>query len=110
MLLTSDPRIYVRVYDAVRNDILTGVLGPGARVPSIAVLCRQYGGGRQTIAKALRMLEDDAWLVRYDGLGYYVAPEVTFSSCPQAQLWCVSWDLRRRACLSRLRTWVESGP
>lgn len=76
MLLTGDPRIYVRVYDGVKNDIRTGVLGPGQPVPSIAALCRQYGGSRQTIAKALRMLEDDAWLICYEGLGYYVAPEV----------------------------------
>lgn len=76
MLLIDDPRIYVRVYDRVKNDIRTGVLGPGKPVPSIAALCRQHGGSRQTIAKALRMLEDDAWLICYGGLGYYVAPEV----------------------------------
>ena len=75
MLLTNDPRIYVRVYDAVKNDIRTGVLSPGKPVPSIAALCRHHRGGRQTIAKGLRMLEDEAYLICYPGLGYYVAPE-----------------------------------
>lgn len=75
MLMTEDPRIYVRVHATLLNDITTGVLKPGGPVPSIATLCRQHGGGRQTIAKALRMLEDDAWLVCHPGLGYYVAPE-----------------------------------
>ena len=75
MLLTGDPRIYVRVYDSVKNDIRTGVLAPGHPVPSIAALCRQHDGSRQTIAKALRMLEDEAYLICYPGLGYYVAPE-----------------------------------
>lgn len=81
MLLTGDPRIYVRVHDAVKNDIRTGVLAPGQPVPPIAALCRQHGGSRQTIAKALRLLEDDAWLLRYEGLGYYVAPEALPDAC-----------------------------
>lgn len=76
MLLTGDPRIYIRVYDGVKNDIVTGHLGPGKPVPPIAVLCQQHGGSRQTIAKALRMLEDDSWLICYPGLGYYVAPKM----------------------------------
>lgn len=76
MLLTDDPRIYVRVYGSVKNDIVTGNLAPGKPIPPITVLCQEHGGGRQTIAKALRMLEDDAWLICYPGLGYYVAPEV----------------------------------
>lgn len=33
MLLTDDPRIYVRVYDSVKNDIVTGHLAPGKPVP-----------------------------------------------------------------------------
>lgn len=76
MLLTADPRKYVRVYDSVKSDIRTGVFAPGKPVPSIAALQRQHGGCRQTISKALQALEDDAYLISYAGYGYYVAPEV----------------------------------
>lgn len=74
--LADDPRIYVRLYDSVRQSIYKGILTPGEPTPSIAVLCRQFTCNRQTASKALAMLCDDGLLVRYPGLGYYVARDV----------------------------------
>jgi len=69
----SDPRAYIRLAAELRRDIANGRLQPGKPTPSITTLSQQYGHARQTCAKALRMLVDEGLLIRYPGLGYYVA-------------------------------------
>jgi len=69
----SDPRAYIRLAAELRRDIASGKLQPGKPTPSITTLSQQYGHARQTCAKALRMLVDEGLLIRYPGLGYYVA-------------------------------------
>jgi len=69
----SDPRAYIRLAAELRRDIAGGKLAPGKPTPSITTLSQQYGHARQTCAKALRMLVDEGLLIRYPGLGYYVA-------------------------------------
>jgi DNA-binding GntR family transcriptional regulator len=69
----SDPRAYIRLAAELRRDIASGKLQPGTPTPSITTLSQQYGHARQTCAKALRMLVDEGLLIRYPGLGYYVA-------------------------------------
>jgi len=68
----DDPRAYVRIAAAVRQQITSGELAPGQPVPSITVLVQEHGVARQTAAKALRMLETEGILRRIPGLGYYV--------------------------------------
>jgi DNA-binding GntR family transcriptional regulator len=57
----------------LRRAIAEGKYPPGSPTPSITTLSQQYGHARQTCAKALRMLVDEGLLIRYPGLGYYVA-------------------------------------
>ena len=57
----------------LRKGIADGTYPPGTATPSITTLSQQYGHARQTCAKALRMLVDEGLLIRYPGLGYYVA-------------------------------------
>ena len=69
----SDPRAYIRLAAELRRAIAAGKYPPGSPTPSITTLSQQYGHARQTCAKALRMLVDEGLLIRYPGLGYYVA-------------------------------------
>jgi DNA-binding GntR family transcriptional regulator len=69
----NDPRAYIRLAAELRRDIAEGKLAPGQPTPSITTLSQQYGHARQTCAKALRLLVDEGLLIRYPGLGYYVA-------------------------------------
>ena len=69
----SDPRAYVRLAELLRGRIESGELAPGQPVPSITTLTQEHGMARETAAKALRLLEGEGLLVRYPGLGYYVA-------------------------------------
>jgi GntR family transcriptional regulator len=70
---TEDPRAYIRVAAAVRQQIHDGTLPPGQRAPSITTLSQEYGLARPTVAKALKLLESEGLVTRYPGLGYYVA-------------------------------------
>ena len=58
---------------ALRKAITAGTYPPGTATPSITTLSQQYGHARQTCAKALGVLVKEGLLIRYPGLGYYVA-------------------------------------
>jgi len=69
----ADPRAYIRLAAELRRAIADGTYPPGTPTPSITTLSQRYGHARQTCAKALRLLVDEGLLIRYPGLGYYVA-------------------------------------
>ena len=68
-----DPRAYVRLAAIIRQQIADGTLAQGTRLPSIAVLRRDHGHSRQTVGKAMHVLEDEGLIYRVPGLGYYVS-------------------------------------
>jgi DNA-binding GntR family transcriptional regulator len=57
----------------IRDQIASGTLAPGGRIPSIAVLRRRHSHSRQTVGKAMRVLEGEGLIYRVPGLGYYVS-------------------------------------
>jgi GntR family transcriptional regulator len=69
----DDPRAYVRIAVAVRQQITSGELKAGQPVPSITTLAQEHGVARQTASKALRLLESEGLVRRIPGLGYYVS-------------------------------------
>ncbi|HEX6526773.1 MAG TPA: winged helix-turn-helix domain-containing protein [Streptosporangiaceae bacterium] len=68
----SDPRQYIRLAAFLRKEIASGRLGPGSRLPSITVLCRERKTSRRTAARAMRVLESEGLIQRVPGLGYFV--------------------------------------
>lgn len=70
----DDPRAYVRLAVAVRDEIKSGRLRPG-QVVSITTWCRARGHARQTGSKALQLLAADGLLFRVPGLGYHVSSD-----------------------------------
>ncbi len=65
-----DPRAYMRLAALIRDQIASGTLAPGGRLPSIAVLRRQHG---HSVGKAMRILEGEGLIYRVPGLGYYIS-------------------------------------
>ena len=63
----------MRLAALIREQIASGTLAPGARLPSIAVLRRQHRHSRQTVGKAMRILEGEGLIYRVPGLGYYIS-------------------------------------
>ncbi len=63
----------MRLAALVREQIADGRLVPGCQLPSIAVLRREQGHSRQTVGKAMHVLEGEGLIYRVPGLGYYVS-------------------------------------
>jgi DNA-binding GntR family transcriptional regulator len=68
----SDKRQYVRLAATLMDGIEGGKYPPGKRLPSIGELVIETGLSRQTIGKAVRLLEGAGLIERWPGLGYFV--------------------------------------
>jgi DNA-binding GntR family transcriptional regulator len=65
----------MRLAALIREQIGTGTLAPGGPLPSIAALRREHGHSRQTVGKAMHILEGEGLIYPVPGLGYYVSQE-----------------------------------
>jgi GntR family transcriptional regulator len=64
---------YLEIADALRGQIDSGQLPPGAQLPTEAELREEYAASRNTIRDALRRLAFDHLVERRPGLGTFVA-------------------------------------
>ena len=74
--MIEDPRLYMRVANELRVQVQDGVFKPGEPVPSITEMCRKMDLSRRTAGRAMQILENEGWLMRVKGLGYYVADKI----------------------------------
>lgn len=74
MKVPPDMPIYAFIKRELKNQIESGDLPEGARVPSEFELARAYGVSRNPTRQALRDLELEGYLVRLPGRGSFVAP------------------------------------
>ncbi len=76
MILTVDPHSGVPVYrqlmDQIRFHVTSGLLEPGAEIPSTRSLSAKLGINPMTISKAFVLLEDEGVLERRPGLPHVV--------------------------------------
>lgn len=70
----ADPRAYMRIYAQLKAQIESGELPAGARL-NIGLLADEHDVSRDTVQKALRLLERDGLIERFEGLGWYVAEQ-----------------------------------
>jgi DNA-binding LacI/PurR family transcriptional regulator len=70
------PYLYQRLYDYVLDEIRTGGLSMGDRVPSEMELAHLFGVSRITSKKALQMLNRDGVVERIIGKGSFVAAQL----------------------------------
>jgi DNA-binding GntR family transcriptional regulator len=67
-----DPRAYMKLAALLRDQVASGELAPGDRL-AMRVLCGKTGHSRQTVGKAMRVLEREGLIYRVTGLGYHVS-------------------------------------
>jgi DNA-binding LacI/PurR family transcriptional regulator len=70
------PLLYERLRAHLLDEIRSGRLGPGDRIPSEMALAEQFNVSRITSKKALETLEHDGLIVRFRGKGSFVAEGV----------------------------------
>jgi GntR family transcriptional regulator len=64
---------YQEIAEAIRNDIATRQLGPHSRLPSEPDLARRFRAARETVRRALALLQDDGIIYRRRAVGSFVA-------------------------------------
>lgn len=64
--------IYAQIIDGIREQILTGVLKPGDKLPSVRDLAGQLAINPNTIQRSYRSLEAEGWIVTIAGKGCFV--------------------------------------
>lgn len=64
---------YRVIFESLKESILAGEYGQGARLPSEADLVRRFGVSRMTIVKAIKELQNQGLVVRRMGSGTYTA-------------------------------------
>lgn len=72
----ADPRpLYQQLASLLREQIRTGELAPGARIPTEAQLADQYAASRNTIRLALDVLRNEGLITSLQGRGSFVRSE-----------------------------------
>jgi len=68
--------LYQRIADSIRQDVLSGRLRRGERVPSTRTLAKELRVNRNTVAQAFEQLIAEGFLEGRHGSGTYVAREL----------------------------------
>ncbi|MGC9670619.1 winged helix-turn-helix domain-containing protein [Planosporangium sp. 12N6] len=63
---------YIRISDALEDEIRSGARKPHSKLPSIAELRKQYGVSDSTVKMVLIRLEARGVVYRHQGRGIYV--------------------------------------
>lgn len=65
--------IYVQIQDGIKEQIATGVLLPGDKLPSVRELAASLAINPNTIQRAYKLLELDGWIATIPGKGCFVS-------------------------------------
>ena len=78
--------IYAQIIDGFRDQILSGVLANGDKLPSVRELALQLAINPNTIQRAYRELEMAGWIATVSGKGCFVCGMPGGSAAEQAEL------------------------
>jgi len=74
--------IYAQIIGGVKEQITSGILRSGDRLPSVRELAAELAINPNTIQRAYRTLEADGWIVTVPGKGCFVSAN---SSCQEQE-------------------------
>ena len=80
--------IYEQVKDSLRRLMVTGVLAPGDKLPSVRSMDTQLSINPNTIQRAYRQLEMEGWIATVPGKGCFVCG--CPANDPQQELKCLN--------------------
>ena len=78
--------IYAQIADGFRDQIRSGVLNDGERLPSVRELAMELTINPNTIQRAYRELEVQGWIASVPGKGSFVCGSPTASTTEQRQM------------------------
>jgi len=69
---TNASHKYMQIYNAIRSDIILNLYQNGSLLPTEAHLMEKYGASRNTIRKAISLLQNDGFIETRQGSGSVV--------------------------------------
>jgi GntR family transcriptional regulator len=66
--------VYRKIISDIQQQIITGKLHPGDKLPSITELMEAYECSDTPVKTALGRLQDTGWVEGHQGRGVYVSP------------------------------------
>jgi len=75
--------LYYQIMRDLKEQIVSGMLVPGDKLPSEAEHTRRFGVSRVVIRQALRILEEQGLIVRIKGKGTFVSDAVAEDGAPR---------------------------
>lgn len=66
---------YERVASSIRTAVVSGVLAPGAKLPSNRDLAQQHDVSLPTLQRAVALLQEEGWLVSRPSVGVFVSAD-----------------------------------
>ena len=79
--------IYTQIIDGVKEQITTGVLMPGDKLPSVREMAGSLAINPNTIQRAYRELENQGYLVTLPGKGTFAAENLSLETRRIDLLW-----------------------
>ena len=79
--------IYTQIGDGIREQIRSGILNPGDKLPSVRDLATQLTINPNTIQRAYRELEHEGYVYGVPGKGWFAARQITAREERMAMLW-----------------------
>lgn len=73
--MPSRPADYVRLVEAITDQIRSGELAPGDKLPSYSQLAAKYNTSISTTQAALRILRDRGLIEGHQGKGTFVTDD-----------------------------------
>lgn len=71
----SPTPLWRQLADLFRDDIASGKLPAGSRLPAESYLQQEHGLARGTVRKAMETLESEGLIIRVQGRGTFVKPQ-----------------------------------
>lgn len=94
------------IADALRDDMVSGVLAAGARMPTEAALAARFAVNRHTVRRALATLAETGWIRTEQGRGSFVHPRPEapgrFAEAIEAEDGRLRYPLSRRTRFSEI--------
>ncbi len=84
---------YHYVVDALREQLATGVLPAGVKLPSLRELAERFKFSTNTVRKAIRVMEAEGWLYHVPAVGAFAQPAHPTASATQVSLALVTIDI-----------------
>jgi GntR family transcriptional regulator/MocR family aminotransferase len=77
----SGTPLFRQIYLQVRSAVLSGVLGPGTRLPSSRTMAARLGTARASVAAAYEQLLTEGYVEARAGSGTFVSSDLTGLVC-----------------------------